>query len=118
MIGESFPESVDMLRELKANGYKIYGLTNWSAETIGIAFERFDFFKEFDGIVVSGDEKLLKPDERIYKVLLERYKLKAEECVFMDDNPTNVEAAIRLGIQGIVFDNAAHVKEQIYGLQP
>lgn len=113
MLTEAFPESVALLRELKAEGYKVYGLTNWSAETIGVAFKRFDFFKEFDGIVVSGEEKLLKPDERLYQVLLNRFELKAEECVFMDDNLKNVEVATRLGIQGIHFDNLSHVREQL-----
>lgn len=117
-LGGCLSDSVDLMRELKAKGYKVYGLTNWSAETIGFAFRKFDFFQEFDGIVISGVEKLIKPDGRLYQVLLERYGLAADECVFIDDNITNVNAAIQAGMNGIPFDNIGHVREQLDALQP
>ena len=60
-------------------------------------------FDRMDGIVVSGHEKISKPDERIYRLLLDRYGLKAEESVFIDDRPANIEAARRVGMQGIVY---------------
>jgi len=113
MLKSEMPDSVKLLQELKEQGYSIFGLTNWSAETIQIAYRRFDFFKLFDGIVVSGEEKLIKPDKRIYQVLLYRYKLKAEESVFIDDNADNIKAALELGFNAVLFDNIVNVRKQL-----
>ncbi len=110
------PEGVELLKELKAKGYGIYGLTNWSSETIGFAFGRYDFFSLFEGIVVSGDEKLLKPDPRIYEVLLSRYGLKADECVFLDDNAANVDGARTVGMKSVRFDDISRVREELSSL--
>lgn len=103
MVGGEIQENTDWLRRLKAEGYGIYGLTNWSAETLPQVMERYDFFSLFDGIVVSGEEHLLKPDPRIYRVLLNRYHLNPAECLFVDDNPQNVAAAKRIGMWGLTF---------------
>lgn len=113
MLKGEFPESVEMLRRLKGMGYGIYGLTNWSAETIGIAYSRHDFFRLFDGIVVSGEEKVIKPEPGIYKILLERYGLKAEESVFIDDNRANIAAAADLGFMTIHFDSIGNVQQKL-----
>ena len=78
MLGGTIEENVKLIRPLKEK-YGIYGLTNWSAETIPIAMDRYDFFNDLDGIVVSGAEKIIKPDPRIYQILLERYGIQAEE---------------------------------------
>ncbi len=99
MIGGEIKENTDWLRRLKVDGYGIYGLTNWSTETLPQAMERFDFFQLFDGIVVSGEEHLIKPDPRIYHILLDRYGLNPTECLFIDDNPKNVAAAKRTGME-------------------
>ncbi len=103
MVGGEIQENTDWLRRLKAEGYGIYGLTNWSAETLPQVMESYDFFSLFDGIVVSGEEHLLKPDPRIYRVLLNRYHLNPAECLFIDDNPQNVTAAKRIGMWGLTF---------------
>ncbi len=113
MLHSDIPETADFLREAKAAGYGIYGLTNWSHETIQVAYDRYPVFAEFDGIVVSGCEKLLKPDPKLYNILLERYGLKAEECVFLDDNQINVDAANVLGIKSIRFTNIDEVRPQL-----
>ncbi|MDD3940546.1 MAG: HAD family phosphatase [Candidatus Pacebacteria bacterium] len=113
MLKSELPEGVNLLHELKNQGYCIYGLTNWSAETIQIVYHKYNFFKLFDGIVVSGEEKLIKPDIRIYHVLLDRYGLKATESVFFDDNVSNVRAAKELGIKAILFDNISNVRKQL-----
>lgn len=113
MLKCELPESIDLLKELKSMGYGIYGLTNWSAEKIGYAFANYSFFSLFDGIVVSGVEKVVKPDRKIYEILLERYSLKPGECVFIDDNPDNVDMAKVLGINAIRFDNIGNVKEHL-----
>ncbi len=116
MIGGDFPETVALLRHLKGEGFKIYGLTNWSAETIDIAYSRFDFFTLFDGIVVSGIEKIIKPDERLYQILLDRYNIIPEESVFIDDNTCNITTANMLGINGIIFDNISNVIKRLNDL--
>jgi 2-haloacid dehalogenase len=113
MLKGALPESVELLRQLKSEGYKLYGLTNWSAETFPVAWARFDFFRWFDGIVVSGEEKLIKPDPAIFELLLSRYGLKAEETVFIDDGPANVETAQHLGFKAIHFDNIGNVTRQL-----
>ncbi|UKB85208.1 HAD family phosphatase [Chryseobacterium sp. MEBOG06] len=104
LIGE-IPGTVHVLKELKKK-YAIYGLTNWSEETFPIAYNRFDFFKLLDGIVVSGTEKMIKPDKEIFRVLLDRYNLKAEDCLFIDDNKDNIQSASELGFESIHFSSA------------
>ncbi len=106
MLKDAIPGMENLIKRLKMSGLKLYGLTNWSAENIHIAYDRFPVFNYFDGIVVSGEEKLLKPDKRLYFRLLDRYHLRASECVFIDDNPLNVSAAESIGIKGIVFHDA------------
>lgn len=98
MLGGTIDENVKLIKPLKEK-YNMYGLTNWSAETLPIARERYDFFEDLQGIVVSGEEKLIKPDPAIYKVLLERYELNPEETLFIDDNAANIETARQMGFQ-------------------
>ncbi|WP_445452794.1 HAD family hydrolase [Flavobacterium sp. 25HG05S-40] len=109
MLKGEITGTVALLLQLKQK-YTLYGLTNWSAETIDIAYRRFSFFKEFEGIVVSGTEKLIKPDKRIYQLLLNRYLIKAEESIFIDDNIHNVKAAQELGFYAIHFENPAQLE--------
>lgn len=112
MLKGEIPGTVSLLRKLKKK-YKLFGLTNWSAETIEIAYKRFSFFNEFEGIVVSGTEKLIKPDKRIYQLLLDRYLIKAEDSIFIDDNIHNVKAAQELGFYAIHFQNAAQLEADL-----
>ena len=105
--------TVVILGELRDRGTPLYGLTNWSAETFPVGRRRFDFFAWFDGIVVSGEEKLIKPDARIFRLLLDRYGLAAESAVFVDDNPKNVAAASALGIHGIHFTEPAALRREL-----
>lgn len=113
MLNGEFPQTVDLLMELKGKGYGIYGLTNWSAETFPIAYSRYPVLHQFDGIVVSGEEKLIKPDPEIFMVLLDRYNLKAEESVFIDDSPANIKTAEGLGFKAVLFDNIENVRSRI-----
>ena len=112
MLKSDIPETVSLLYKLKTK-YKIYGLTNWSAETISIAYDRFPFFKEFDGIVVSGKEKMIKPNKQIYHLLLDRYNLKAENTIFIDDNMDNIRAAEEIGLQGIHFESPSQLETRL-----
>ena len=106
MIGGVIKETEDILNFLKKeNKYKLYSLTNWSHETFHIPFQRYDFFKNFEGIVVSGDEKTRKPFPKIYKIMLERYNLNPQSCLFIDDNSDNIGTAEKLGINGIHYKN-------------
>jgi len=104
MLGGPIDGTVKILRDLiDEKKYRILALTNWSQNTFPIALERYEFLKSFEGIVVSGDEKCIKPDKEIYNILLKRYDLLPEECVFIDDNVHNIDAAKELGIRGIHF---------------
>lgn len=97
MLNSDIPHNVEVLRQL-AGKYPLYGLTNWSAETFPYALENYNFFKLFEGkIVVSGTEKMIKPDREIFDVLISRYHLKPEESVFIDDNAKNIATAASLG---------------------
>ncbi len=116
MLHSDIPASVEFLKQVKAAGYGVYGLTNWSHETIHVAYERYPFFSLFDGIVVSGFEKMLKPDPRLYQILLERYGLNPSECVFLDDNQINVDAANALGIKAFRFTTIDEVLPQLQKL--
>ena len=108
MLKSEIPHNVEVLRKLGKTDYQLFGLTNWSEETFPYALENYDFFKLFEGkIVVSGTEKLIKPDPKIWHVLLERFNIKAEESVFIDDNFKNIEMAQSLGFHTI------HVKPDI-----
>jgi len=92
-------------------------LTNWSAETFPYALENYDFFQIFDGkIVVSGTEKLIKPDPKIWYVLLERYNIQAGESVFIDDNPKNIEMAQSLGFETIQVNSDTNLEQELAGL--
>ena len=95
--------TVEILAELHARGTPLYLLSNFSAETYPLACQRFDFLRLFDGIIVSGEVKAIKPDWRIYEILIERYRIDPHRAVFIDDVAENVDAAQRLGIHGIQF---------------
>ena len=114
MLGDAFWDAVDIFKELKDSGkYKIYALTNWSAETFPVALERYEFLNWFDGIVVSGTEKMRKPTPEFYQILLDRYHVKPEEALFIDDNYRNILAAEKLGIRSIHFTSAELLREEL-----
>lgn len=114
MLAGPIEGTVDILQKLKNVGtYGLYGLTNWSTETFPIALARFDFFSLFDGILVSGVERIRKPNPAFYQLLLSRYNLLANECLFIDDNRRNTEAAIKLGIPSITFENPEQLLKEL-----
>lgn len=115
MLKGEIPENVALLPKLKQK-YKLYGLTNWSAETFPIALERFSFFKLFDGIVVSGEEKLIKPDERIFRVILERYHLDPESTLFIDDNRNNIATAKGMGFSTIHVTEQTDLRQELHAM--
>lgn len=104
MLRGSIAGSVAILESLRTSGkYRILALTNWSAETITIAYRRFPFFACFEGIVVSGDVKMAKPARNIFDHLCERFGVKPSEAVFIDDSAANVLAASEIGFHAIHF---------------
>lgn len=99
MLGGPIQETVNIFRKLRQNpSYKIYALTNWSAETFPRALEMFDFLHWFDGRIVSGEEKTRKPFRDIYDIILTRFDLIPENTLFIDDNLRNIKAAEETGI--------------------
>ncbi len=110
MMGGQIPGMEALVRECKARGYGVWGLTNWSRETFPLVRDRYPVFGLLDGIVVSGEEMTMKPFPQIYRILLDRYGLKAEECVFIDDNPRNAAGAEAVGIRGLVFRDAERLR--------
>lgn len=114
MLNGPIQGTVDIFRTLKESGeYKIYALTNWSFETFPIAQEKYDFLNWFDGVVVSGEERMRKPFPEFYKVLLDRYTVNPAEAVFIDDNYRNVEAGRKLGIDSIHFTNPEELEREL-----
>ncbi len=113
MMGGPIPGMEALVREYKARGYGVWGLTNWSSEFFPLVRDRYPVFQVLDGYVVSGEEKIIKPDARLYRILLDRFGLKAEECVFIDDNPANVAGAEAVGIKGILFKNEKQLRAEL-----
>ena len=105
--------TVEILHELRQAGHRLYGLTNWSAETFAPQRGRFEFLSWFAGIVVSGQEGVIKPDPLIFRILLERYRIAPEEAVYIDDNPGNAAAAMALGIHGIHFRSPELLRREL-----
>ncbi len=113
MMGGAIPGMYDLVADLKQAGYGIYGLTNWASETFYTIVNDYPVFSLLDGMVVSGDVRLLKPDAAIFNCLLDKYGLKAEESVFIDDNAENVDGAIAAGLSAIRFTGAAALREEL-----
>ncbi|MFG6332530.1 MAG: HAD family phosphatase [Lachnospiraceae bacterium] len=105
--------SVAWIRSLKAEGLGVYYLSNFSRRVETEAAAELSFLKEMDGGILSYKERLIKPDPAIYRLLLARYGLSAEESVFLDDTPENVEAAKALGMQGIVVESQEQAKRRL-----
>ena len=117
MLGKQIDGTVAILKQLIDNpNYKVVALTNWSAETFPIALERFDFLHWFEGIVVSGTEKMRKPFNEIYELTLNRFNIEAAQSLFIDDNAKNIEAAEKMGINTIRFNNPTQLKSDLKSL--
>ncbi len=107
------PGSADLVSELHAAGVRLLGLTNWSAETFHHARAAAPALELLEGILVSGEEGLAKPDPAIFALLIERYALTPAETVFVDDSPANVEAAARAGLRAVRFTGTADLRRQL-----
>ena len=146
MVGGPIPGMLELVRELKAAGHRLYGLSNWSAETFPLICDDYPALKLLNGMVISGFESaarvegcaegfaakgtagsgagartsrrtpLIKPDPEIYKLLLSRYSLQPADCIFIDDNPANVAAAQTIGIHAIRFTSCSNLRTQLLQL--
>ena len=114
MISGAIEGSVAILKNLYAQKVPLYALSNWSAETfmehIRHQYSFFDYFKD---IVLSGVEKVIKPDIKIYQILLERNQLQAHNCLFIDDNPNNLPPAQKLGMDVIKFESPEQLRQEL-----
>ncbi len=105
--------SIALLGKLKGLGYLLHGLSNWSAETFPIACAEYDFFKLFDGIIISGEVKLIKPDPAIFMLTLKRIGLAASECLLVDDSRPNIITARALGFSTIEFRSPGQLELEL-----
>ena len=105
-MGPAIDGTVEILRELRADGVACFALSNWNADTYAMVEDIHEFLGWFDGVVLSGREGITKPDPEIYRRLLEHHALDAESVFFVDDSPVNVDAARRLGMDAELFTGA------------
>ncbi len=110
-------DSVELLQELHDlpddRRVRLVALTNWSADTFAVARARFGFLDLFEGIVVSGEEGVAKPDPEIFEVLVRRHGLDPSRTLFVDDKPVNIEAAETAGLAGLLFTDAAALRDDL-----
>jgi 2-haloacid dehalogenase len=110
MIGGVFDDTIEVLRELHEAALPIYALSNWTAETWPRRLEELPFLGWFDGVVISGIERVKKPDPEIFRRLLERYDLDPAATLFVDDVQSNIDAGEALGMQGHRFTSATGLR--------
>jgi 2-haloacid dehalogenase len=115
-LGEAIEPTVEILGELRRAGVRLFALSNWSAETFPLAKPRYPFLDWFEGIVISGELGLVKPDARIFQHLLARYGLDPAATVFIDDSEANVQAARELGMTAIRFEDAHELRRELAAL--
>lgn len=108
---------VKLIKGLKNHGYKLYVLSNWDKESFPLLEKKHsDIFKLFDGIMISGNEGIGKPNPKVYTKLLEQYNLKTSECIFIDDEPYNIKTAQNLGISSILKTSMNEVYKELQKL--
>ncbi|MBI3708313.1 MAG: HAD family phosphatase [Proteobacteria bacterium] len=113
MIPGAVAGTVAIAAELKRRGVPLYAITNWSAETFPPQRQRFEFLSWFEGIVVSGLEGVIKPDPRIFRILLDRYRIAPDTAVFIDDAAKNAAAATAQGLHGIHFRAPEQLRREL-----
>lgn len=111
---EPYAYSEEWLKGLKERGYHLYLLSNYPVSYFDMhSRDKFTFMPYIDGQIVSGYVRKIKPDPDIYRLLLETYQLKPEECVFMDDRKENIAAASKLGFHTILFQDYTQVCKKL-----
>ncbi len=115
-LGGEVPGTVQLLRDLHTAGVRLLALTNWSAETFPHARAMFAFLSLFEDVVVSGEERLAKPDLAVFRLVLDRYRLDPTRTVFVDDSPRNVAAAATAGLVAVRFHDASRLRDDLQRL--
>jgi 2-haloacid dehalogenase len=113
MVPGAIPGSVAILEELHGKGRPLYALTNWAGDTFRETRARFPFLNLFRDIVVSGDERLIKPDPAIFEILTRRNGLNPEQCLFIDDSLKNVRGAEEAGWHGVHFTSPESLRANL-----
>ena len=109
-------DSVEILKELKHKGYRLYVLSNFHLLAYEDVNKRYEFFKYFDGGIISYKENLLKPNEAIYNKLIKEYKIDPKESIFIDDMFQNIESAAKLNFETILFIDSKDLREKLIHL--
>lgn len=112
-LGEVITGSVEILRDLHGSGVKLLALSNWGKDTFASIEADYDFFDLFDGMVISGREGVVKPDQKIYDILCDRYQVTPSRAVFIDDSAANVATAMMLGFDSLLFDHPDVLRQQL-----
>tara|TARA_B110000263_G_C15169422_1_gene446190 strand:- start:5 stop:610 length:606 start_codon:yes stop_codon:yes gene_type:complete len=113
MIKGVFLDSIEVLNQLKSANYYCYVLSNWSAETFKGMKDEYAFLNQFDGMIISGEDKLIKPNSAIYQLAINRFDLDPETTVFIDDKLENVQAAKKNGFKIIHLIDPTKIKKEI-----
>ena len=113
MLAGPIQGTVDILSDLRARGVPLYALSNWSSETFPFALKRFEFLRWFDGIMLSGEVGLVKPDARIYDLFLQTFQINPATAIYVDDLKPNVETAAGVGMRGILFTGPAALRADL-----
>lgn len=113
MLAGEISENVELLREIASSGRQVLAITDWSAETFPIARRKFDFLDLFQGIVVSGEEKCLKPSPKLFGILQDRYDTTPDSTIFIDDSHENVDGAAQLGYDSILYSNPTQLRSEL-----
>lgn len=112
-FGGPITSTVDVLKKLHSQGHPLYALSNWSREKFALVRPKFEFLDYFERIFISGEEKVGKPDERIFKAFIEKTDLQASRCLFIDDSRENIRVAANLGFDTIHFRDADQLSEEL-----
>lgn len=112
IVTEEVEGMSELLTRLKAEGYKLYGLTNWCSKVYS-TIQQFEIFKLLDGYIISSEEKVIKPEPEIYQRLFDKFNLHPKECIFTDDRAINIEGGEQLGMKGIVFKDVRQYEKEL-----
>ncbi|MEM6724998.1 MAG: HAD family phosphatase [Bacteroidota bacterium] len=116
MLAGTIDDTLALFHRIKKTDYGLFALTNWAGDTFQWTRDHHPFLNEFEGILVSGDEKMKKPDREIYELTLQRFGLVAEQCVFIDDSLKNVEGARSVGMEAIHFQGADQLEQSLLAM--
>jgi 2-haloacid dehalogenase len=116
MLSGPIAGTLAILEALHASNTPLYAITNWNQDTFRHTRANYPWLERFRGIVVSGEEGVIKPDPAIYRTLFERYALSAQQCVFVDDSLKNVRGAEAAGMHALLFESPERLAEDLRGL--